>query len=140
MCGEQEQARLEDPEFDPGTITTIVVDDSSFMQEGIGRLLRRIEGVEVKGTASDGIEGVNLAVAMCPDLVLMDFQMPHMDGLTAARLIREAHPEVKIVLITAHDIDAVRRHAFVSHVDDVLCKQELPSRLANTIRELFADR
>ena len=140
MCGQLETAHGGGSNSPPNKITTVIVDDSPFMQEGIAQLLRRIDGVELRATASDGVEGLNLALATCPDLVLMDFQMPNMDGLTAARLIREAHPGIKIILITAHDLEAVRRNAFVSWVDGVLCKQQLPSQLVKTIRAIFADR
>ena len=140
MCGELETGRSETSELAPETIDAIVVDDSPFMVEGISQLLRRIRGVEVKGTASDGIEGLNLALATCPDLVVIDFQMPRMDGLTAARLIREADLDVKIIVVTAHDLGAVRQNALSSHADEVLCKQQLPSRLAASIRAMFADR
>lgn len=128
------------PLFARKKIRALLVDDSPFMVEGISQLLRRIENVELRGVAMDGLEGVNLALATRPDLVLMDFQMPKMDGLTAARLIRETQPEAKIILITAHDLEAVRKTGLASHVDGILSKQHLPSRLRKTLRELFADR
>src|SRR3954468_129082 len=136
-CGQLDIERGETMEYTRGKIKTLVVDDSPFVLEGITHLLRKVPAVEISGKASDGIEATHLAATIYPDLVLMDFQMPKMDGLTAARLMREANPEVKIILITAHDLEKVRTNSFFPHVDVLLAKQELPKQLTDAIKSFF---
>lgn len=77
----------------------LVVDDHALLVEGLCNLLES-RGFEVAGTAGDGQEGVEQALRLEPDLVLMDISMPHCDGLTATRLIKAQRPDMKIVMLT----------------------------------------
>jgi DNA-binding NarL/FixJ family response regulator len=77
----------------------LLVDDHPLFLEGLRNLLTA-RGVDVIGTASDGLEALALARALHPDVVLMDIQMPHCDGLQATRLITTELPEIKIVMLT----------------------------------------
>jgi DNA-binding NarL/FixJ family response regulator len=123
-----------------GAIKTLVVDDSPFVRDGLQQLAARVPEIEIIGTANDGIDGVELALLSFPELVLMDFQMPRMDGLTAARLIRAGNEDIRIVLMTAHDLDKVKASGLCKHVDAVVGKQELPIQLATLVRQLFPYR
>jgi DNA-binding NarL/FixJ family response regulator len=123
-----------------GAIKTLVVDDSPFVREGLQQLAARVPEIEIIGTANDGIDGVELALLSFPELVLMDFQMPRMDGLTAARLIRAGHADIRIVLMTAHDLDKVKASGLCKQVDAIVGKQELPAQLATLVRQLFPYR
>jgi DNA-binding NarL/FixJ family response regulator len=84
----------------------LLVDDHPLFQEGLRNLLLS-RGVEVVGTASDGLEALEQARAWAPDVILMDIQMPRLDGLAATRLIKAEMPSIKIVMLTvsAHDED-----------------------------------
>jgi DNA-binding NarL/FixJ family response regulator len=77
----------------------LLADDNHLMVEGLTNLLEA-HGIEVLGSASDGLEATALAQALHPDLILMDIRMPHCNGLEATRRIKARQPELKIVMLT----------------------------------------
>jgi len=85
-------------------VRVLIVDDHPLFARGLADLLR-MRGVEVLGTAKDGLEALEIARAMRPDVVLMDISMPRCNGLAATRLIKAELPDTKIVLVTASEDD-----------------------------------
>ena len=73
----------------------LLVDDHALFLEGLQKLLTG-RGVQVVGTARDGLEGLEKTRQLSPDIILMDIRMPGCDGLTATRLIKAEKPETKI--------------------------------------------
>ena len=82
----------------------LLVDDHPLFLDGLKTLLA-IRGIEVVGTARDGLEAVEKARALHPEVILMDIQMPHLDGVAATRLIKAEQPDVKIGMLTMSDKD-----------------------------------
>lgn len=78
---------------------TLLVDDHPLFLDGLKNLLT-LRGVEVVGTARDGMEALEKARSLRPEIILMDIQMPKLDGLASTRLIKAELPEVKIVMLT----------------------------------------
>lgn len=88
------------------TIKIVVADDHKLFRQGLIGLMRAHDDlVEVIGEAASGREAVQLAHQLHPDVILMDIQMPDGDGLMATRQIREALPEIAIVILTASELD-----------------------------------
>jgi DNA-binding NarL/FixJ family response regulator len=83
--------------------TVIVADDHPLLRDGIVNLLEKEDDFEVVGQASNGEEVVKIVDEKCPDLVIMDIEMPGMDGIDATRQIKASHPEVCVVALTVHD-------------------------------------
>ncbi len=83
----------------PRPLRILIVDDNALLIEGLCNLLAS-RGFEVVATAADGREGVEQALRLHPDLVLMDVRMPVMDGLAATRLIKAQQAETRIVMLT----------------------------------------
>ena len=80
----------------------LIVDDHALFRDGIASLLRAW-GMEVAGQASDGLDALEQARELRPDLILMDITMPRCNGLEATRLIKAEMPETKIVMVTVSD-------------------------------------
>ncbi len=121
-------------------IRVIIVDDHPFFREGLQRVLVAEGNLDVVGEAADGEEAVEKTKMLQPDVVLMDINLPKMNGLEAMRQIKKLAPEINIVLLTAYDdaeqvYRAIRGGASAYHAKDVD-----PKQLAKTIQEVHAGR
>ena len=104
------------PMEEPVTIRVAIADDHSLVRQGLRRYLDMADGIEVVGEASNGKELLELIGNENPDIALIDIRMPEMDGLEAAREIRDQHPKVGVIMLTAYDdrqfvVEAVRSGA-----------------------------
>jgi DNA-binding NarL/FixJ family response regulator len=81
----------------------LIVDDKPSVRAGIRLLLETHSDWQICGEASDGIEAVEKAAELAPDIILLDISMPKMDGLQALPLIKEASPNSQVVILTLHE-------------------------------------
>jgi len=86
-------------------VRVVVADDQTVVREGLVTLLETMPGIEVVGAAADGDEAVTLVAEVAPDVVLMDLNMPRLDGFEATRRIRTDHPETQVVVLTTYADD-----------------------------------
>lgn len=93
-------------------IRLLIVDDHTLFRESLRSHLNSIEGMEVVGEAGDGLEALQKAAQLRPDIVLMDFAMPNLNGLQATRRLKRQNPSVKILILTMYDTGP--------HIDEIL--------------------
>lgn len=84
-------------------IKVLLVDDHQIIRDGIRSLLSYAEGIEVVGECSDGLEAISCAVSEKPDVILMDINMPKINGIDATKKIITNNPGSKILVLTVHD-------------------------------------
>jgi DNA-binding NarL/FixJ family response regulator len=86
-------------------IRVLICDDQDVVREGLRAILGTQPAMEVVGVASDGAQAVEVVETLKPDVVLMDLNMPGVNGIQATRIIHEKFPEVRIIALTTYDID-----------------------------------
>ena len=104
----------------------VVVDDHPMVAEGIEALLESYNDIEVLATLSDGHQIIEQLDALSPDLILMDLNMPGMNGLSATEIILERRPETRILLLSMHDTPEYIRSA-LSHGAKGYCLKDVPT-------------
>ena len=117
-------------------IRILIVDDKQLVRKGLRMFLELHEGMTVCGEASDGLEGIKKAFELKPDVILLDLSMPILDGLKAARLIREGSPKAEILIVTSyHSLEAARIAAEVG-ASGYVTKSLITSDLVPAIEEV----
>lgn len=115
-------------------IRLVIADDHAVVRSGLAQLLSSLDDVELVGAAGDGEEAVALCAELAPDVVLMDLEMPRLDGIEATRRIRTAHPDAAVVVLTSFsDRDRILR-ALDAGAAGYLLKDAEPDELARAIR------
>jgi DNA-binding NarL/FixJ family response regulator len=119
------------------TPRVLVVDDDVILGDALCDLLRQ-KGFDVVGQASSGHEAVALSREAEPDVVLMDFRMPRMDGLEASLLIRAHAPLTQTVMFTAYDDETLNKEAGETGVFSLLVKGTNPDLIVETVKRAAA--
>lgn len=115
-------------------IRVLIVDDHTLFRRGLRSLLETQEDIEVIGEAANGLEAVEKARELMPDLILMDIWMPQCNGLEATRKIKEEMPYVRIVMLTVSDDDYTLFEAIKAGAQGYLLKDLDPEELFALIR------
>ena len=117
-------------------IHLLIVDDQGIVRKGIRALLAEVDGMEVLGEASDGLEAVRQAEALHPDVILMDLAMPNMDGIEAIRQIVARQPKARILALTSFATDDKVFPAIKAGALGYLLKDSQPEDLITAIRNV----
>jgi DNA-binding NarL/FixJ family response regulator len=120
-----------------GKIPTRVVlaDDHDVVRQGLKRLLDRAPEIEVVGEACDGLEALNSVKELQPDVLLLDIEMPVMDGIEVARRLQEdANGKVRILILSAYDDHEYIRALLDIGVSGYLVKGEAPGKIVEAVR------
>jgi DNA-binding NarL/FixJ family response regulator len=117
----------------------LIVDDHEIVRSGLRRLVERQSGWEVCGEAVNGKEAIDKALALNPDLVLMDISMPVMNGIEATRQIRRLSPVTKIVIVSLHDDESITAEAKNAGADAYVVKACPSEILLKTIAAVLQE-
>ncbi|MEA2451842.1 MAG: two-component system, response regulator PdtaR [Actinomycetota bacterium] len=121
-----------------GAVRVMVVDDTDHVRNMLVDMLE-LDGFEVCGQAASGEDAVNLADEAAPDVIVMDYKMPGMDGLTAARTIRQTRTTQPIILYTAYLDPTIEAQAKEAGIALCIGKVEGLNQLERHITELCRD-
>lgn len=108
----------------------LVVDDHATFRRSLSEFLRSLAGIEVVGEAANGKEAIEQTAQLHPDLVLMDVSMPTMSGYDATRIIKDQHPETRVVILSSHSGEVYRSAARESEADGYIEKSAMKSGLS----------
>ncbi|WP_298942566.1 response regulator transcription factor [uncultured Microbacterium sp.] len=118
-------------------IRVIVVDDESLVRAALRVFLESADGFEVAGEAANGADAISLVRAVQPDVVLMDVQMPTMDGIEATRRLTREFPGIKIVALTTFSTERVVVPMLSAGASGFLVKDTSPERILDAARLAF---
>ena len=118
----------------PDKIRVLIVDDVAETRENIRKLLQFEADVEVVGAARSGKEGIQLSQELDPDVVLMDINMPDIDGISATESIRQKSPQIQVVILSVQNDQNYMRRAMLAGARDFLSKPPIGDELISAIR------
>lgn len=119
----------------PDKIRVLIVDDITETRENIRRMLQFDPNIEIIGEARTGKEAIEMATQKMPDVIVMDINMPDMDGLVATETIRKKHPHIQIIILSVQYESGYMRRAMLAGARDFLTKPPLIDELTNAIRQ-----
>jgi len=117
------------------SVSVILADDHPVVRQGLRMLLER-EKFEILGEASDGLEAINLANELHPDVIVLDLSMPVLDGLGAVREIAKVSPRSKVILLTMYTEEHHILEALRAGVKGCVSKTQAAEHLLQAIREV----
>ena len=125
------------PDNSPRPLRTLVVDDSVVLLRALCAFMKTQSQFHVVGTAGNGSEALGLAEVLGPDLILMDLNMPVMDGLQATAILRRRVPHLRIIIMTMEDSPAAEAKARAQGAHGFIGKRQIISNLIAVVRRTF---
>jgi DNA-binding NarL/FixJ family response regulator len=122
---------------EPRTISCLVVDDHAIVREGLRRVLSQLGDMIVVGEAASGEAALDMVPLRRPEVVLMDARMPGMGGVAAARAIASSHPDVRVVMFTAHAEHDLLWEALDAGAQGFVLKDSESAALVAAIRQVM---
>lgn len=118
-------------------IKVLLVDDQDILVEGLKLILGKEEDLVICGSANNGKSAYEACGWSCPDVVLMDIQMPGVSGVTGTAMIKQDYPDIKILVLTTFNDDEYIYEALKNGASGYLLKDTAPSRIAEAIRTVY---
>ena len=116
----------------------LIVDDHAILRQGLRALIENVPGFTVCGEAADGRQGIEQALRLKPDLVLMDIVMPVMSGLDATKEIKRVLPTAKVIILSLHESPALAEQGRQAGASASLSKSSGLDVLVDAIRSILS--
>jgi DNA-binding NarL/FixJ family response regulator len=116
------------------SISILLAEDHQIVREGTRQLLEQSADMQVIGEAADGLEAVELAARLQPDVIVMDVRLPHLNGIEATRAITTRFPKIKVLILSAYDNDSYVFPLLEAGASGYLLKTASGAELAEAIR------
>jgi DNA-binding NarL/FixJ family response regulator len=116
----------------------LIADDSLHVRDVLRMFLEKVEEIEICGEAVDGLDAVEKAVQLVPDLVLLDLAMPQMNGAEVASILKKKMPGMRIILFTMYNENVGKSLTSAVGVDIVLSKPDGLSQVLRSVKSLLA--
>lgn len=117
----------------------LIVDDHAVIRRGVQSILHSFPEWELCGEADNGQDALKLAHSLSPEIIIMDVSMPGVNGLEATRLIREALPQIKVLLLTLHSSAELVRSAFRAGARGYVLKSDAELELVRALNTIRGD-
>ena len=112
----------------------VVADDHAAVRAGIRSILRQAPDIDIVGEASDGMQALRLVAELAPDVLLLDMEMPGMNGVDVARQLKAARSPVRILVVSAYDDEQYVYGLLASGAAGYLLKEDAPTTLVDAVR------
>ncbi len=119
-------------------IKVLIADDQILLRKSLGRLLDANSDIEIIGLVENGQEAVDKVLELSPDVVMLDIEMPVLNGVKALEIIKENKPNVKVIMLTTFDNRENLKRAFLASADGYLSKEVSPEELISAIRCVYS--
>jgi DNA-binding NarL/FixJ family response regulator len=121
----------------PARIRTLIADDSPLAVRSINSCLQVEPAVQVVGTASNGAQALQMIEELQPDLVLLDLQMPRMNGLQLASHLSTEFPAIRVAIVSGIDVSYLTARLSEMGVHSIIAKQDLPEQLPELVHQIL---
>jgi len=118
-------------------VRVLIADDHPLIRQGLVKVIRLDPSLDVIGEASDGEEVIEKAAQLSPHIIIMDLNMPRMDGLEATKQIKQRFPDIKVVALTVEDSEQKVVEVIRAGVSGYILKDVDPDALASTIKAVY---
>lgn len=118
-------------------VRILIIDDHSMFCAGIRALLTAQNNFEVVGEAADGLEGIQMATRLKPDVVISDLTMPNINGTEAVNIIKRRTPETRILVLTVHKAEEYIHMALKAGADGYILKDDSQDELINALSQIL---
>jgi DNA-binding NarL/FixJ family response regulator len=118
-------------------IKILLVDDHTMVREGLKLALHSKENIEIIGEASNGNQAIDMVSEVNPDIILMDINMPEIDGLTTAKEIKKVNKSIKIIILTMLENELYIIDALKNNIEGFIYKDSSVNELLNAIEQVY---
>lgn len=115
----------------------LIIDDHAIVRTGLRTLLQSEPSLELVGEASGGYEAIELVAETSPDIILLDLSMPDLDGIAVTKKLKPKYPELRILILTIHEDEALVREAIKAGASGYILKRAAESELVTAINVLM---